>query len=115
MPSAPAYDACKEEVIMKKLLSILAFAGVVLGVSLADVVAASPEGASKPFTVQVTGEGKPMILIPGLASSAAVWDSTVAHYAAHYQCHVLNLAGFAGVVPIDGPLLQQAEDALSKY
>ncbi|HXA48303.1 MAG TPA: alpha/beta hydrolase [Burkholderiaceae bacterium] len=67
------------------------------------------------FTVKISGHGKPMILIPGLASSGEVWDSTVAHYSEHYQCYVLNLAGFAGVAPIKGPLLKQAEEDLSRY
>jgi pimeloyl-ACP methyl ester carboxylesterase len=113
--ASPAYDVCKEEVIMKKLLSMLVLAGAVLGVSSTNAVAASADVSPKAFTVQVSGHGQPMILIPGLATSAAVWDGTVAHYAAHYQCHVVNLAGFAGVAPIEGPLLQQAEDALSQY
>jgi pimeloyl-ACP methyl ester carboxylesterase len=77
--------------------------------------AASAEFKPTAFTVQVTGQGEPMILIPGLASSAEVWNGTVAHYSAHYQCHVLNLAGFAGVAPISGPLLPQVEEQLSRY
>jgi pimeloyl-ACP methyl ester carboxylesterase len=56
-----------------------------------------------------------MILIPGLASSGAVWDSTVAHYKAHYQCIVVTLAGFAGTPAIPGPFLDSAEAALSGY
>ena len=53
------------------------------------------------FRVEVTGKGEPMILIPGLSSSGDVWKSTVLHYQDHYQCHVLTLAGFAGVPPLD--------------
>ena len=67
------------------------------------------------FTVQVTGKGQPMILIPGLASSGAVWDSTVARYAQRYQCHVLSLAGFAGVPAVEGPLLKKVEQELTQY
>ena len=36
------------------------------------------------FTVEVTGKGKPMIFIPGLASSGEVWKDTVAQFANRY-------------------------------
>src|SRR5262245_23936412 len=49
-----------------------------------------------PFAVKVIGTGKPMILIPGLACSGEIWDSTVAHFKDRCECHVLTLAGFAG-------------------
>lgn len=54
------------------------------------------------FQIEIAGvKGKPpMILIPGLASSGDVWKETVARYKDKYECHVLTLAGFAGV-PID--------------
>ena len=42
--------------------------------------------AQQPFQVQVTGHGRPVILIPGLSCPGEVWDSTVAHYKDNYQC-----------------------------
>jgi pimeloyl-ACP methyl ester carboxylesterase len=56
-----------------------------------------------------------MILIPGFASSGETWDSTVAHYANRYTCHVLTLAGFAGVPPIHSPLLSTVVEDLAAY
>ena len=55
--------------------------------------------AAASFQVEVSGvKGKPpMILIPGLSSSGEVWKDTVARYKDKYECHVLTLAGFAGV------------------
>jgi len=67
------------------------------------------------FTVQVTGSGRPVIFIPGLASPGAVWDGTLAHLGGHVQAHVLTLAGFAGVKPIDQPFLQQVHDQIVQY
>lgn len=68
------------------------------------------------FAVEVTGRGKPMILIPGLISSGDVWKGTVAHYAATYECHVLTLAGFAGQPPSDAtPFLPAVRDAIANY
>jgi pimeloyl-ACP methyl ester carboxylesterase len=64
--------------------------------------AAQPAKADYPFAVKVTGSGKPMILIPGLACSGEVWDSTVERFKDRYECHVLTLAGFAGQPPLKG-------------
>jgi len=78
--------------------------------------AARPEPARpQSFTVQVTGSGPPVILIPGLASSGETWSSTVAHLRARRTCHVLTLAGFAGVPPSKGPLMARVRDELAAY
>ena len=72
-----------------------------------------------PFQVEVTGKANQpsMILIPGLASSGDVWTSTVARYKDRYQCHVLTLAGFAGVPPAkaDTPILPRVVAGLAAY
>lgn len=52
------------------------------------------------FGVKVVGQGPAVILIPGVASSGEVWQSTVETLQADYQLHILTLAGFAGVQPI---------------
>ncbi|WP_166838319.1 alpha/beta fold hydrolase [Rheinheimera pleomorphica] len=52
------------------------------------------------FNVEVVGQGPAVILIPGLASSGTVWQSTVDALKADYQLHIFTLAGFAGVAPI---------------
>ena len=81
------------------------------------LLSATASAAPSAFQVKVTGTGAPLILIPGLASSGEVWDGTVAHYCGggKYQCHVLTLAGFAGVPAIEGPLLPAVEQQLSDY
>nr|WP_314607368.1 alpha/beta hydrolase [uncultured Janthinobacterium sp.] len=87
---------------------------------LAGVLLAGTGQAAAPtaFTAEVTGQGRPLILIPGLASSGEVWQGTVARLCgpqATRQCHVLTLAGFAGVPAIAGDLLAQAEQQLADY
>src|ERR1700754_4593444 len=52
--------------------------------------------SSYSFSVQKTGQGPAMILIPGLYCSGDVWAETVAHYKEHYTCYSLTLPGFAG-------------------
>src|SRR6266542_2825471 len=82
----------------------------------ASVHCAAAMAATAPaFEVKVSGHGPAMILIPGMSSSGEVWNATVQQLASRYQCHVLTLAGFAGVRPIDGPLLPHVEEELVRY
>src|ERR1039457_2426934 len=67
------------------------------------------------FHVDIIGKGKPMILIPGFASSGETWDSTVARYKDRYECHVLTLAGFAGEPRIEAPFLETVRKDLAAY
>lgn len=87
---------------------------LVLVPALAAVLAGlpTPAAAQQPFSVEVSGRGRPMLLIPGLTSSGEVWRGTVAEFAKDYEVHVFTLAGFAGTAPIaadTGWLLRQRE------
>src|SRR5215471_7824354 len=75
----------------------------------------SDDQGTAAFAVKVTGAGPPVIFIPGLASAGEVWDGVVADLHEAHTCHVLTLAGFAGVPPIAAPMLQQVRDALARY
>jgi N-formylmaleamate deformylase len=68
------------------------------------------------FCVRVKGTGAPMILLPELSVSGDVWDGIVSHFKDHYQCHVVELAGFAGQPPVEAtPLLASIRDELAAY
>lgn len=97
-------------------LSTIFAAALAFGAALlpATSLAASTDVPTA-FNVNVTGKGAPLILIPGLASSGEVWDDTVKRYCGQHQCHVLTLAGFAGVPAIDAALLATTERQLSAY
>jgi pimeloyl-ACP methyl ester carboxylesterase len=71
--------------------------------------------AQTPFQVTVTGHGRPVILIPGLSSSGETWDTTVVHYKDRFECHVLTVAGFAGVPRIPAPMLEKVRDGIADY
>lgn len=88
-----------------------------IALSAGLLLSAAASAAPSAFQVKVSGTGTPLILIPGLASSGEVWDATVARYCGDgkYQCHVLTLAGFAGVPAIEGPLLPAVDQQLSDY
>lgn len=75
----------------------------------------STTSAIQPYSVKVTGNGRSMILIPGLMCDGTVWNDTVAHYQDRYQCHVFSLAGFAGLPPVKGPFVATMRDAIVKY
>ncbi|GGC95934.1 alpha/beta fold hydrolase [Undibacterium terreum] len=96
------------------LLKLARSAAASLGfIAALSVLGSGAQAATNPaFQVQASGQGQPMILIPGLSSPGEVWKDTVAHYDRHYRCYVLTLAGFAGTPATDGPLLQQAEQQL---
>jgi N-formylmaleamate deformylase len=95
---------------MKKPLFVL-FTALACCFQQYNLLAADPA----PFKAVVTGAGSPMILIPGLASGANVWDGTVAHFKGRYQCHVLTLAGFAGQAAVPGPFLEKVRDGIVNY
>lgn len=90
---------------------------------LSAAPAATPIAPPVSFRVEVSGHGRPMIFIPGLSSSGDTWKTTVAHYESQYTCHVLTLAGFAGVPALrpgsgqatDGPLLSTVAEELATY
>ena len=84
-------------------------------IALFAALLAGALSAQTPFQVKVSGQGQPMILIPGLASGGGTWDTTVARYQDRYQCHVLTLAGFAGVPRIPAPMLDTVRDGIADY
>jgi pimeloyl-ACP methyl ester carboxylesterase len=98
----PRADPRQDHRMRKTLLTFL----------LAIPIAAT---AQTSFQVKVTGHGQPMILIPGLASSGETWDSTVARYQDRYECHVLTLAGFAGVPRVPAPMLDKVREDIAAY
>jgi pimeloyl-ACP methyl ester carboxylesterase len=85
-----------------------------LGLLLALATSAAARNTSS-FRVEVTGTGRPILLIPGLASSGDTWKTTVAHLSTRFTCHVLTLAGFAGTPPIEGPLFPTVRRDLADY
>jgi pimeloyl-ACP methyl ester carboxylesterase len=79
---------------------------------------AAPLAGSNRMTVTVTGQGPDVVLIPGLASSGAVWDDTVRHLSGRYRVHVVQVAGFAGAVVAgnaQGPVLDPLVEAVDAY
>jgi pimeloyl-ACP methyl ester carboxylesterase len=56
--------------------------------------------------------GRPLVLIPGLASGAWVWQDMIRELSAEHVLYVVTLPGFDGRAPIDGNALDAARAAL---
>jgi pimeloyl-ACP methyl ester carboxylesterase len=94
------------------------FATFLIGLLAWHVSAAISEPVSDRIIVTVRGKGPDVVLIPGLASSGAVWDATVAHLEGRYRLHIIQVAGFACSPPranAQGPVIQPTINALDAY
>ena len=65
--------------------------------------------------VEVSGKGKPIILIPGFTVPGEVWNPLVKELENNYECHVVTLAGFGGKAPIEFPWLPKVNESLHSY
>ena len=58
--------------------------------------AATPQ-TFRDIKVDVVGEGRPVLMVPGLNSAGETWSETCAALQKdHVQCHIVTLPGFAG-------------------
>jgi pimeloyl-ACP methyl ester carboxylesterase len=97
------------------VLRVLTIAMVLLWVALAPA-AADTKFTPTAFTVDVTGKGPPVILIPGLGCPAQVWDTTIAHLKGSREVHTITAAGFAGTAAVPGkPPVNAVREQLAAY
>ena len=77
----------------------------------------TPAFHSDRVTITASGSGPDVILIPGLSSSTAVWDSTVAALPG-YRYHLVQVNGFAGA-PVqgnaEGPVVAPVAEEIARY
>ncbi|MFP2908900.1 alpha/beta fold hydrolase [Pyxidicoccus sp. 3LFB2] len=99
-------------VLTSLLVALTVLAGCATSSGTSDTSTAS---APQPFRVERSGKGRPLVFIPGLASSGDVWSETVAHLQGRYDCHVFTLAGFAGQPSIPAPFFATERRALADY
>ncbi len=96
------------------LLACLALLAGLAGLTGAPALAAEPAR----FTVEVRGQGPDVVLIPGLASSRAVWADAAARLEGRYRVHLIQVAGFAGE-PVggnaDGPVVAPLAEEIAAY
>ncbi len=73
------------------------------------------QDSNKPIEVTISGQGDPVLLIPGFTVPGDAWEETVKHLESNYECHVVTLAGFGGLEPIEFPWLPKVNQALDTY
>ncbi len=90
---------------MRRLATVLC-----LGCTAMAPAAACAAGtlAFRDLAVTVRGEGRPVIMVPGLASSPAVFDELCARLQPGVQCLMVALPGFAGARPASHPAFLEA-------
>ncbi len=73
--------------------------------------------ASRRIAVTVRGEGRDVVLIPGLASGPGIWNGLLSALPG-YRFHLIHVRGFAGLpaqANQSGPLIQPLADEIARY
>jgi pimeloyl-ACP methyl ester carboxylesterase len=73
--------------------------------------------SSRRIAVGVTGRGRDVILVPGLASGPGLWKGQVTAIPG-YRWHRIQVAGFAGLPAgpnAQGPVVQPVADEIARY
>jgi len=105
---------------MKYLRLVVPLFFLLAGIALLVVPSHGAGFAATRFTVVDGGTvGKPdVVMIPGLASSRAVWDAEAKLLAPNYRLHIVQLDGFAGA-PVgansEGAILSGVVEELHAY
>ncbi len=87
----------------------------IIGMFLIWLVGSSSATAMNSFVSQVSGDGQPIILIPGLMSNGTVWDEISQQLSKSSQVHVISIAGFAGTPAIKNQSLASVKADLINY
>jgi pimeloyl-ACP methyl ester carboxylesterase len=66
------------------------------------------------FAVKVSGQGCPIIFLPGFACGGSVWDGTVAQLNG-FESHVVTFAGIAGQPAVPAGSLAEVHAQLERY
>ena len=92
----------------------------IIAMAIVAACASGESDAAQPdfqgMKVEVIGEGRPLLMIPGLNSSAEVWRETCQALQPGVQCHLLQLPGFAGQAPVrEDRWLESMRDRVLAY
>lgn len=102
---------------MIRLLLVLLLLPLAAACATAPAEAPHAAFSSDRIGVTVRGDGPDVVLIPGLSSSPAVWESTVAALPG-YRYHIVHVAGFAGRAVganASGPVVAPVAEEIARY
>jgi pimeloyl-ACP methyl ester carboxylesterase len=88
---------------------------ILLFISFVFSLSIYAKSESQTISVEVAGKGKPIILIPGFTVPGDIWNPLVKKLEKNYECHIVTLAGFGGIEPIEFPWLPKVNESLKKY
>jgi len=71
--------------------------------------------SQKAIFIEKTGEGKPIIFLPGFTSPGSVWDETIQNLEGSFETLVVSYAGFNGLAAIDTPWYETIKKQLIDY
>src|SRR5690554_1013156 len=74
-----------------------------------------PVQGQKAFDVVIKGKGEPVLLFPGFACTAQVWDGVVAELSQNHELHLFTFAGFGGLDLIEIPWLATIKEQIAIY
>ena len=70
--------------------------------------------AQSSISVTKSGQGKPVIFLPGFATPGEVWKTTAAGLPGH-SAYLVTYAGFGGVAPVEMPWYEKLKSDLNTY
>jgi pimeloyl-ACP methyl ester carboxylesterase len=90
---------------MKKVISLIL---IILSITIVYAEKTS-------INVEKNGNGNPIIFIPGLGCPGEIWNETVNYFSDKYECHVVSIAGFAGMEATEAITLDKIKNDIIKY
>ncbi|SNT28122.1 Pimeloyl-ACP methyl ester carboxylesterase [Ekhidna lutea] len=68
-----------------------------------------------PIQVEKSGEGNPILFLPGFTTPGSVWNETIEHLNGTFESHTVSYAGFNGLASIGTPWYAPIKDHLIAY
>lgn len=71
--------------------------------------------AQQPVQIEKSGEGNPILFLPGFTTPGSVWNETIENLNGSFESHVVSYAGFNGLESIGTPWYAPIKQALIDY
>ncbi|MDY8137786.1 alpha/beta hydrolase [Aquimarina sp. 2201CG5-10] len=72
-------------------------------------------GQTSAITVEITGQGDPILFLPGFTNPGTIWNETVSNLEGDFQSYLVSYAGFNGNAPIEMPWYDTIKNELIDY
>ncbi len=69
----------------------------------------------KSFTVEILGEGTPVLYFPGFTVSGSIWKETIENLSLKGKSYLFSYAGFNGNIPIEMPWYSTIKNSIIEY